>query len=307
MQTLVNLECFVRSAETLSFSQAARSLSLTPAGVSRNVAALEKNLGVRLFHRSTRRLTLTEEGERLLAGIGRKLDDLEEAIAGATRENGAPTGTLRVSMPVILGLQYLLPLLPEFLERYPSVCIDWHLDNRPVELIGERFDVAIGGGFELANGVIARRLAPMHLVAVASPAYMHGRTMPSRPSDLAGFDGIGLRFEKTGRVSEWSMRNRSGDKETAALRPRIILNDPLPVSHAARAGLGVAVLAVSDVLHDISEGFLVRLLPDWHADLGAVSIYHRSPHLQPARTRAFIDFIAEQFDLRDLSHRFDAS
>src|SRR5262249_12824902 len=153
METLANLESFVRSGETLSFSEAARRLSLTPAAVSRNVAMLERNLGVRLFQRSTRRLALTEAGERFLAGVGGDLDRLQAAIAAATDERGAPAGTLKVSMPFTLGMRHILPMLPTFRERYPAVRIDWHLDNRPVDLIAEGFDAAIGGGFELAGGI----------------------------------------------------------------------------------------------------------------------------------------------------------
>ena len=131
METLANIESFVRSAEELSFSRAARRLSLTPAAVSRNVARLERNLGVRLFQRSTRRLTLTEAGERLLAEIGGTLDGLQAALAGVADAGGGTAGALRISMPVTLGLFHILPWLAEFRALHPAIAIEVRLESRP--------------------------------------------------------------------------------------------------------------------------------------------------------------------------------
>ena len=160
METLANLESFVRSAETGGFSAAARRLSLTPAAVSRNVAMLERNLGVRLFHRSTRKLTLTEAGERFLHAIRGNLEELQASIASVATDRGEPAGVLKVSMGLTFGVDYILPLLPEFLKRYPKVRPDWQFESRQVDLIAEGFDAAIGGGIELAPGVVSRTLAP---------------------------------------------------------------------------------------------------------------------------------------------------
>src|SRR5882672_11034930 len=126
METLANLESFVRSAETGSFSTTARRLSLTPAAVSRNVAMLERNLGVRLFQRSTRSLTLTEDGERFLASDTDGVEAIQVAIADVTTHAGRPAGVLKVSMALGFGLDYVLPLLPDFMQRYPDVVPEWH-------------------------------------------------------------------------------------------------------------------------------------------------------------------------------------
>src|ERR1700676_4109271 len=174
METLANLESFVRSAETGSFSAAARRLALTPAAVSRNV---------RLFQRSTRKLTLTEAGERFLVEIGGNLDALQAAIASVSTDRSEPAGVLKVSMAPTFGITYVMPLLPAFLARYPKVRPDWHFENRQVDLIAEGYDAALGGGFDLAPGVVSRPLAPAHLLAVASPAYMAGRVPPTDPRD----------------------------------------------------------------------------------------------------------------------------
>src|SRR4030088_2412022 len=126
METLANLESFVRSAETGSFSTTAQRLSLTPAAVSRNVAMLERNLGVRLFHRSTRKLTLTEAGERFLHSIQGNLEELQTSIANVATDHGEPAVVLKVSLGLTFGVDYILPLLPDFLNRYPNVRPDWH-------------------------------------------------------------------------------------------------------------------------------------------------------------------------------------
>jgi DNA-binding transcriptional LysR family regulator len=303
METLTNLESFVRSAETGSFSAAARRLALTPAAVSRNVALLERNLGVRLFQRSTRKLTLTEAGERFLVEIGGNLDALQAAIASVSTGRGEPGGVLKVSMAPTFCIAYVMPLLPAFLARYPMIRPDWHFENRPVDLIAEGYDAALGGGFDLAPGVVSRALAPAHLVAVASPAYMASRVPPGDASDLAELDGIVMRSSRTGRVHHRTMRDAAGGEMPAQLGESIMVNDPAAMREAAILGLGVALLSVSDVLPSIERGELVRLLPRWYADAGAISIYYATRALLPAKTRVFVDFVVEAFERERLAER----
>jgi DNA-binding transcriptional LysR family regulator len=307
METLANLESFVRSAETGSFSAAARRLALTPAAVSRNVALLERNLGVRLFQRSTRKLTLTEAGERFLVEIGGNLDALQAAIASVSTDRGEPAGVLKVSMAPTFGITYVMPLLPAFLARYPMIRPDWYFENRQVDLIAEGYDAALGGGFDLAPGVVSRALAPAHLVAVASPAYMAGRVPPADPGDLAELDGIVMRASRTGRVGHRTMRNTAGGEMPAQLGETIMVNDPAAMREAAILGLGVALLSVSDVLLAVERGELVRLLPRWYADAGAISIYYATRALLPAKTRVFVDFVVEAFERERLAERFAGS
>ncbi|MBX3501163.1 MAG: LysR family transcriptional regulator [Alphaproteobacteria bacterium] len=307
METLANLESFVRSAEGGSFSEASRRLSLTPAAVSRNVAMLERNLGVRLFQRSTRRLTLTEAGERFLLSIGGSLEALQTAIANVATDSAEPAGVLKVSMAPTFGIAHVLPLLPAFRSRYPRIRPDWHFENRTVDLIGESYDAAIGGGFELASGVVARAIAPAHIVAVASPGYMAGRVSPTDPSLLAALDGIVMRSQRTGRVRHWTMRDASGVEMVERLDESIVVNDPAAMREAAQLGLGVAMIAVPDVLHDLENGTLIRLMPRWYADAGAISLYYATRTLMPAKTRAFVDFIVEAFRRQRLAERFAGS
>ena len=133
-------------------SEAARRLGLTPAAVSKNVARLESQLGLRLFQRSTRSLTLTEGGRQFLQSVGEPFANLQDAIAHAAQQDGEPSGTLRVSVAVAFGRDYLVPMLGGFLQRYPAIVPDWQFDNRPADLIQGGFDAAIGGGIELTQG-----------------------------------------------------------------------------------------------------------------------------------------------------------
>jgi DNA-binding transcriptional LysR family regulator len=306
METLSNLDSFVRAAETGSFSEAARRLGLTPAAVSRNVAMLEKNLGVRLFHRTTRRLTLTEAGERLRLDIGGRLDELQSALAAVSTGQAEPGGVLKISMPSLLGMGYLLPLLPDFRARYPRVRPEWHFESRQVDLVGEGYDAALGGGFDLAQGIVARRLAPAHLIAVAAPAYVRGRTLPDRPAGLEVYDWIALRSLQSGRIRTWTLRNAAGEEAAFDPVPALVLSDPGALREAALLGLGAALLAVPDVLPQLEQGSLVHLVPDWYADAGDISLYYANRALLPAKTRVFVDYVIDTFGRDGLAARFDA-
>jgi DNA-binding transcriptional LysR family regulator len=256
---------------------------------------LERNMGVRLFQRSTRKLSLTEAGESFLASIGGNLQALQAAISAVASDRGEPAGVLKVSLAPTFGIGHILPLLPAFLARYPLIRPEWHFENRPVDLIAEGYDAAIGGGFELTPGVISRTLAAAHVVAVASPAYLASRTLPERPEDLSQHNGIVMRGSRTGRIRQWIMRDGAGHEAPASLNEHIVLNDPAAMREAAMLGLGVTLLVLPDVLANFQRGELVRLLPDWYGDAGPISLYYPSRSLMPAKTRAFVDFVVDAF------------
>ena len=308
METLANLESFVQSAQAGSFSAAGRRLGLTAAAVSRNVAMLERNLGVRLFQRSTRKLTLTEAGEHFLVSIGSNLDALQAAIASTAAHNNEPAGVLKVSMSATICLPHILPLLPAFLARHPLIRPELHFENRAVDLIAENYDAAIGGGFDVTPGLVARALAPLHLVAVAAPAYMQGRKLPAHPAELVNYEGIVMRSLVTGRTRHWMLQNASGIEAPSAVNETVVMNDPDAMREAARLGLGICVIALVAVLPELKRGELIRLLPDWYADAGAISLYYPSRTLMPARTRAFVDLVVDAFKSKrldvELSGRF---
>lgn len=304
METLANLESFVRSAQTGGFSSAARQLALTPAAVSRNVATLEANLGQRLFHRSTRKLTLTEAGELFLQTVQGHLNGVQEAIAGMSGDPGEPAGVLKVSVSLSFGMEFILPLLPGFLARYPRIRPDWQFDNRQVDLIAEGFDAAIGGGIDLPQGVVSRALAPAHLIAVASPSYLAKRPRPSDPAGLKSMAGVVMRSTRTGRVRNWMMRNAAGLEMSADLPETVVVSDPAAMCRAAQLGLGVALVSVPDALSHLQEGRLVRLLPQWYADAGLISLYYANRTLLARKTRVFVDHVVAHFDGNRLAERF---
>lgn len=294
MEALNHLQSFVLSAETGSFSAAARRLGLTPAAISKNVARLEASLGLRLFQRSTRQLTLTEGGERFLQQVGGALATLQEAMAGAAGDAGQPSGILKIGMAPSFGRRYVVPLLAQFTSLYPGVVPDCHFDNRQVDLVGEGFDVAIGGGIELTPGVVAREIGHAYIVATASPTYMADKAMPAHPSELAQFDGVLRRSAGTGRLRTWIMRDGRGGEGVADCRPRAIFDDPEAMAQAAIDGIGVALLPMPHAQAHLRSGALIRLLPGWCADTGPLSIYYPSKKLLPAKTRVFVDFLLAQ-------------
>jgi DNA-binding transcriptional LysR family regulator len=306
METLSSIESFVRSAELGSFSAAARRLSLTPGGVSKNVAKLEADLGVRLLHRSTRSLTLTEAGEQFLAQVSGGLDAIQSAIASTSTVAGQPSGTLKVGMAMAFGRDHILPLLGEFLQDYPAIKPDWRFDNRQVDLIGEGFDVAIGGGIDIAPGVVVRELAKVHLILVASPEYLASKFIPKTPADLQQLDALIRYSQTTNRTTPWHLKTLAGDQVTIELTPRATLNDPEMLCNGAIAGLGVAHVPMPHALRHLQSGALVRVLPEWYTEAGVISLYFAAKKLMPAKTRVFVDFIVEKFRAERYSEKWSA-
>ena len=306
MESFSSIECFVRSAEGGSFAEAARRLSLTPAAVGKSVAKLEARLGVRLFQRSTRRLTLTEAGKLFLEEVSDSLITIQNAVANLASAEGRPVGTLKVSMGTVFGNRYVMPLLGEFVRRFPDISPDWHFDNRQVDLIGQGFDAAIGGGFELPQGVVARKLTPAHRVLVASADYLAQRPPVLAPEDLARCLGILIRSPQTGRVRSWQLTNREREQRPLVLKPRMTLSDSEAACCASAQGMGIALVSMPMAVPFLDSGAVVRVLPDWYVDDGNISLYYAEHKLLPGKTRAFVDFILEQFLIAGLAQRFSA-
>ena len=306
MEHFSSIECFVRSAEVGSFAEAARRLSLTPAAVGKSVAKLEARLGVRLFQRSTRSLTLTEAGQRFLTEVSASLHTIQNAVANLASAEGQPTGTLKVSMGTVFGRLYVVPLLGDFLRRYPAISPDWHFDNRQVDLISQGFDAAIGGGFDLPQGVVARKLAPAHRVLVASPDYLARYPEIRRPEELHEHAGILIRSPQTGRVRSWPLTNRAREQSALSLKVRMTMSDSEAACAAAGQGLGIALVSLPFAVPYLRSGQLARVLPDWYVDDGNISLYYSEHKLLPGKTRAFVDFVIEQFAEQQLAKAFSA-
>jgi DNA-binding transcriptional LysR family regulator len=204
------------------------------------------------------------------------------------------------------GLTYIVPLLDRFLEQYPHISPDWHFDNRPVDLIGENFDAAIGGGFDISPRVVARDLGPAHRVLVASPQYLSQRPPVKAPAELANCDGILVRSPQTGRVRAWPLRNRAGQQAPIQLRQHITMSDGEAVCRIAEMGLGIGLTSMPHALPYLDDGRLLRVLPDWYVDGGMLALYFPAQSLLPAKTRAFVDFVVAHFRQEKLAQRFSA-
>ncbi|SDF59229.1 MULTISPECIES: LysR family transcriptional regulator [unclassified Duganella] len=298
------LDAFIASADEGSFSAAARRLGLTPAAVSKSVNRLELRLGVRLFQRSTRSLALTTDGERLYGQVRLPWNEIGDALTDLRQGAGKPAGTLKVALAHTVGRTYFVPLLDEFTRRYPDVVPDLYFDNRQVDLVAQGFDVAIGGGIELTDALIARELARMHIVLVASPSYLKAHPAPSQPQELARHRGLLRRSLSTGRLVPWTLKNSAGQEVVASVRPVAVMDDPEALARGAASGMGIAMLPLAHALPLLDGGELLPVLPDWYAETRPLSIYYSSRKLVPAKVRVFVDYMVEQFRASGHAARF---
>lgn len=299
-----HLDAFIAAADEGSFSAAARRLGLTPAAVSKSVGQFEARLGVRLFQRSTRSLALTTDGERLYGQVRLPWGEIGDALTDLRQGAGKPAGTLKVALAHTVGREYFVPLMGEFVRRYPDVVPDLHFDNRQVDLIAEGFDVAIGGGIELTDALIARELARLRIVLVAAPSYLQAHPAPTHPSELARHRGLLRRQLSTGRLSPWALKSEAGEEVVASVRPVMVLDDPEAIARAAATGMGIAMLPRPHALPLLERGELVRVLPDWYAETQPLSIYFTSRKLVPAKVRVFVDYIVKEFPASGQAARF---
>ena len=291
MVPLQHLEAFVQSVDGGSFSAAARRLGVSPAAISKNVARLEATLGIRLFQRSTRRLTLTEAGVRFHAQVGGPLAALQEVVAGVDKDSGQPAGTLKVSMGQAFGRTYLVPLLGEFLSHYPAVVPDWHFENRQVDLVGEGFDAAIRIGALKDSSLVARRLAPVRGVVVASPDYLARNGRPRTPRDLTGQQCLIYTGSST---LDWVFRS---GKRTIAVRPegRLRTDNGEVMRQWAIEGLGIAALPSFLASDALAEGKLEAILRDYQMPEAAIYVVRPPGAYVPGKVRVLIDTLAERF------------
>jgi len=230
--------------------------------------------------------------------------EISEALTDLRQGAGKPAGTLKVALAHTVGREYVVPLLAEFVRRYPDVVPDLHFDNRQVDLVAEGFDVAIGGGIELTDALIARELSRVRIVLVASPAYLKANRTPKQPQDLARHHGLLRRSLATGRLVPWALKHSDGQEMIASVRPVMVLDDPEAMARAAATGMGIAMLPLPHALPLLERGALVRVLRDWHAETRPLSLYYTSRKLVPAKVRVFVDYIVQEFHASGQAARF---
>jgi DNA-binding transcriptional LysR family regulator len=288
---------FVRAVELGGFSAAARALRMTPSAVSKLVARLEKRLGARLIHRSTRKLLLTAEGQTFFERAQRILADLDEAER-AVAVGAVPRGLVRVNCYVPFGLHRLLPLIPRFTAAHPEVRLDIVLTDRVVDLMDERADVAIRVGPMSPSQLIARKLGQARMAVVAAPSYLARRGVPQTPYDLGTHNCVAFNFARS--YDEWPFVVDGAELSLAA-RGDVVVGDGEISRRLVLAGQGVARLSLFHIKADIDAGRLVPVLEAYNpGDVEEVNVvYVGHGGRLPARVRALIDFLAKEVDLDD--------
>src|SRR6202453_1983251 len=284
---------FAKVVELRSFAGAARELALSKATVSKAVSRLEERLGARLFNRTSRRLALTDTGQKLSAQAARLLADGEAVESEALAQSVAPRGLVRLAVPMTFGVKEVAPILPGFLEKYPDVTIDLHLSDARVDLIGDGFDAGLRIASLPDSSLIARRLCAMPRYTVASAAYLKKYGRPTHPMHLAPHRCFAYAYLSTPDI--WHYANAAG--EQASVRPAgpLRVNNGEALMPALLAGLGIADLPDFLVGDAIASGEVEVILKGWKQTEGAVHLLMPPGGPRPARVEVLADFLAKHF------------
>jgi DNA-binding transcriptional LysR family regulator len=284
---------FVRVVQAGGFSAAARRLGMPKSTVSRKVSDLEERIGARLLQRTTRKLGLTDAGRVYYERTARIVGEIDNADQAVGRLQTAPRGELRVTAPASFGM--LGPIVAKYLERYPEVQVDIVCTDRRVDLVEERFDVAIRAGELADSSLIARSLGKAKLVFVAAPGYCRHHGAPQTPADLREHACIAFGGYETPNL--WILES-GGKRREVRVTPRLTANDFEVLRDATVAGAGIACLPEVLCAVDVHKGRLRRVLPDWSsAEVPVHALYSRARHLSP-KVAAFLDLVAKELRLR---------
>ncbi|HGM7289369.1 TPA: LysR family transcriptional regulator [Serratia marcescens] len=288
MDNLAGVSAFVQAAETLSFVDAGRVLGISASAVGKSIARLENRLGVRLFHRSTRSMTLTAEGRRFLLRCQRILEEMAAAERDISDTHSAPRGKLRVSLPLVGGL--LNPVLAEFVRNYPDIELEADFSDRRVDVVEEGFDAVIRVGETEDSRLMSRQLGTFHLQLVAAPDYLHRAGIPLQPADLHGHAGLLYKFPSTGKVEPWPLEG--WEKRIETLAHRLVCNTVDTLIYLAESGQGIACLPDFAVKRALEQGRLQQILREHCRHNGSFKVlWPSSKHLTP-KLRVFIDTLS---------------
>ncbi len=301
MDRIGRLTVFARVAETASFTRAADALGLPRSSVSAAIQALEAGLGVRLLHRTTRRVTLTEDGTAFYERCQRLIGDYDELDA-LFRSDGQAQGRLRANVPGRIGRLVIAPALPELLARYPALEIDMGVTDRPVDLVQEGVDCAIRVGALADSGLVARRLGDLAFGNYASPAYLERHGTPHRPDELTRHLAVRYASPQSGRAEQWEYVV-DGEARFLDMPARVTVNNAEAYIACAVAGLGLIQIPAYDARAHVAAGELVELMPDHRAAPVPISlIYPHRRHLS-RRLQVFADWIDELFRREGITAR----
>ncbi|MBT2327096.1 LysR family transcriptional regulator [Variovorax paradoxus] len=295
MDRLTSLRVFRDVVESNSFVAAAERLGISAPMASKHVAQLEKSLGARLLHRSSRHLSLTEAGEAWYEQSRRALDLLDAAEAAIGQKNEAPRGQLKVSAPVWCATPRIARVLASFRERYPEVLVDMHLENRKVDLAADGYDLALRATQEPSPALIARPLTRLQFHLVASAEYLERVGLPAVPADLAKLGAIVPSYVN---IEGLALKGPGGRQVPLRLQPVMKSDDTTLTLHAVRAGMGMSFLPEWLIDEDLAEGRLVRLVPDYTAPAVTLFAVYTSRQYMAPKMRSFIDFLGERLSAR---------
>lgn len=295
MQGLQQLMAFAETAKRGSFAAAARELGTAPSTLAKAVGRLEASLGVKLFHRTTRQVNLTADGERLFTRCQRVLSEIEDLQADAAGTRALPSGVLRVDLPIVYGRRVLLPVLARLVERHPSLQLDIRLHDRYSDLIRDGIDLAVRVG-ELADSqLVARRFAQQQMVLCASPAYLAQRGTPDTLEQLCqpgAHAAVAHRMPSSGRTRPWRLM-QGGECQEIEPASRVQVSDGEGMVQAACLGLGLTQVPDYMVGDELAQGRLVEVLPEARPPAQAISVVYPAARQMPARVRAAVDaFVA---------------
>lgn len=296
-ERLTGLIAFTRAGSMGSYTAAARSLSISPSAVSKSVQRLEQHLGISLFTRTTRSLTLTPEGREMHERALRLLRDAEEIEQAAMTARSEPSGTLRIAAPLPIGIHVIAPALPVFRKLYPKVMVDLRLNDQIVDIIEQGIDIAVRIGDLADSRLLSRRLAPHRLCAFASPAYLASRDTPLHPDELEGHDTVNLRYQSTGQTFRWPFR--IGDR-VIEIVPRsgvvVDVSDAVVATLAAGGGIGISATFIAAPY--VARGELVPVLSEFAVERHNITaLWSESRRTNPA-VRAFLALLQEIFQER---------
>ena len=292
LDRLTGLIAFARAGSLGSFTAAARSLGISPSAVSKSVQRLEQQLGVSLFTRTTRSLTLTPEGRELHERAVRLLRDAEEIEQVAKAVRAEPTGTLRIAVSLPIGLHLVAPALPAFRKLHPKVSIDLRIDDRLVDIVEQGIDIAVRIG-ELADSrLLSRRLSPLRLCAYAAPAYLAARGTPTHPDELAAHDTVNLRYQSSGQAFRWPFR--IGEREIEIVPTSSIIVDASEAVMATLvAGGGIGISATFVAAPYVARGELAIVLGDFAVERDNITALWPSSRRTNPAVRAFLEHLRE--------------
>jgi DNA-binding transcriptional LysR family regulator len=291
MDKLTAFDAFVQSAETGSFVAAGRKLGLSASAVGKAVVRLEQRLDVRLFHRNTRNMTLTEEGRLFLERCRRIFEEVEAAEAELARSNRTPRGRLRVSLPLVGML--LTPVMAKFMRAWPEVQLDLDFSDRLVDVVEEGFDAVIRTGQPSDSRLMSRNVGRFKLKIVASPDYLARCGVPETPDDLAHHQCLHQRSPSTGKLRPWPFAR--GERQGKIVLPeRMSATAVDPLIELAIQGMGIACLPPFAVRSEIADGRLVSILDEWVEDTDQFNVLWPASRQITPKLRAFVDFMVEQ-------------